>query len=168
MINMKLGILRIEIPLKTDSRINSPRTQSKNVANTSQSNNSDSNSSRSRESSVKSPRGGRKPHQTQHKDDDKYLELVFDLYDFKFDRVEIKESIDKRALNTTLSTAPLPKNKILVVRAFKADDYVYRPYLRKYVLPEWVNAEKMFVKQDRQIVDGELKNVLIVQIAIRD
>lgn len=91
-------------------------------------------------------------------DEDKYLELVFDLYDFKFDRIDVRENVEKK--------------KILVVRAFKGttetNENQNKPYIRKYILPDWVNCENMSVSQEKQTVDGELKNLLIVQISIQE
>lgn len=89
-------------------------------------------------------------------DTDKYLELVFDLYDFKFERIDVRESKEEA------------RNKLLVVRAYKAEGNAFRPYLRKYILPEWVDTEKMIVTEEKQVVDGQLKNVLVVQIGIAD
>lgn len=87
---------------------------------------------------------------------DKYLELVFDLYDFKFDRIDVNEGYNKGETN----------KKVLVVRAYKTEGNAYRPYNRKYILPEWVDTKRIMVSQNKQFVDGLVKNVLVIQIAI--
>lgn len=87
---------------------------------------------------------------------DKYLELVFDLYDFKFDRIDVNEGYDKGEKN----------KKVLVVRAYKTEGSAYKPYNRKYILPEWVDTKRIVVSQNKQFVDGLVKNALVIQIAI--
>jgi hypothetical protein len=133
------GILRIEIPLNND-------------------NDHFSNSNANSPSHGGQPKvANRKRENAPRDNNEKYLELMFDLYDFKFDRIDVRPNVENK--------------KILVVRALKVDEngrLENRPYIRKYILPDWVDSENMIVNQDRQIVDGEIKNLLIVQIAIKE
>jgi HSP20 family molecular chaperone IbpA len=158
------GVLRIEIPLSkpaaggaavdTTSQLNNSSTSS--TLTQCSSSESAATSSQGNNSSVATRSAQKKPLNKN----EKYLELTFDLYDFKFDDIKIESG------------------KILVVSAFKdkGDDksmhgFTCSPdndkiYTRKYVLPSWVRSENIIVSQEKRRVDSKLKNLLILQLPI--
>ncbi|RNA40427.1 heat shock beta-11-like [Brachionus plicatilis] len=73
---------------------------------------------------------------------DKYLELMFDLLEFKFDGINVyKNSSNKR---------------VLEVRAVKD---LNKPYVRKYILPDWVKSENLKILQEQKYVDDKCANL---------
>jgi HSP20 family molecular chaperone IbpA len=80
------------------------------------------------------------------KNSEKYLELTFDLYDFKFDTIKVENE------------------RVLVVTAHKKESN--ENFVRKYVLPDWVENENILVSEEKREIDNELKNLLIVQLPI--
>lgn len=83
---------------------------------------------------------------------DKYLELMFDLYDFKFDGIKVYLSDEGK--------------KILEVKAVKLSGG--KPLIRKYVLPEWAKDENINVLHEKQNLEDKARNLLIVQLPIVD
>ena len=142
------GILRIEIPLK----------QERNNHSSSFEDDEESAELDNDYYSYKTLR--RDPDGSQKRlDKDRYLELMFDLNNFKFENFEFLKNEQNK--------------NILVVKASKssANNYSYShsvnyPYLKKYILPDWVSTKNVKVHQDSQITDGEKKNLLILQLPI--
>lgn len=89
---------------------------------------------------------------TNTNEEDKYLELTFDLNDFKFDGIHVSKNSENK--------------NILEVKAVRLVDS--RSYVRKYVLPDWVRAENINVQQESQNAQNKVKNFLIVQLPILD
>lgn len=118
------GLLRLEIPF----------------TKTGQHDQANSDDTRSVRSSVKSQTG------VMNKGE-KYLELTFDLYDFKFDDIRVES------------------DNILVVSACR-EHGTDRAYIRKYALPTWVKSHDIIVNQERRQVNNKWKNLLILQLPI--
>jgi HSP20 family molecular chaperone IbpA len=160
------GVLKIEIPFIVDSS-KQPQPQQRIPVNNrlarveKESNRSTSTNSSNTYTGSNTINGGQSNKQKSALNkNEKYLELTFDLYDFKFDDIRIENE------------------KILIVSAFKeksdekpmhgftcstANDKLYT---RKYVLPNWVRSENIIVSQEKRRVDNKLKNLLILQIPI--
>lgn len=153
------GILRIEIPLDNLSN-SAPTGITSSFSNSSQPDSAHNNNSNVH--NLNSHRRGKKAAaatsaSSSMGENEKYLELMFDLYDFKFDKIDVRTNSENK--------------KILIVRALKMDEdgrVESKPYLRKYILPDWVDCENIIVNTDKQIIDGEVKNLLIVQISIKE
>ena len=102
----------------------------------------------------------------QRKYTDKYLELVFNLYDFNFENLDVFTN-DKG-------------QKVLLIKALKPaahhNNQDYEPsaksssssYAKKYILPDWVSPNDINVFQETNNINNVVKNVLIVQLPILD
>lgn len=91
--------------------------------------------------------------------DDKYLELMFDLLEFKFDGINVyQNSNNKRVLEV----------RAIKDMSIKRVTFDNKPYIRKYILPDWVKSENLKILQEQKIVDDKIKNYLIVQLPIID
>jgi HSP20 family molecular chaperone IbpA len=131
-----VGILRIEIPL----------TKKKNQ------NNSDLNNLDEKNKSSRDKRTV---------NDDKYLELVFDLHDYQFDKIDVQKNENNK--------------NILIVKAFRLnnldaniDDWSdindKNSFFRKYVLPDWVSPKNIKIFEEKKLINGEKKNLLILNL----
>ena len=90
---------------------------------------------------------------------DKYLELMFDLLEFKFDGINVyKNSNDKRVLEV----------RAVKDASIKKVTFDNKPYIRKYILPDWVKSEDLKIIQEQKHVDDKVKNYLLVQLPILD
>ena len=86
---------------------------------------------------------------------DKYLELMFDLYDFKFEDLQVYyDAVEKK--------------KILMVRAYKFDRNLNknRTNTRRFVLPDWISDKNINIVEDEAIINSEVKNLLKLQFEI--
>lgn len=90
---------------------------------------------------------------------DKYLELMFDLLEFKFDGIDVyKNASNKRVLEVRAV-------KDMNIKKVSFDN---KPYVRKYILPDWVSSDNLKIVQEKKFVDDKVKNYLIVQLPIID
>ena len=88
---------------------------------------------------------------------DKYLELLFDLYDFKFDNLQVYfDEVEKK--------------KVLLVRAFKFDKQLNanRTNTRKFILPDWISDQNINILEDEANINDEIKNLLKLQFEIAE
>ena len=86
---------------------------------------------------------------------DKYLELMFDLYDFKFEDLQVYyDAVEKK--------------KILMVRAYKFDRNLNknRTNTRRFVLPDWISDKNINIVEDEANINSEVKNLLKLQFEI--
>ena len=91
---------------------------------------------------------------------EKYLELMFNLYEFNFDNLDIYTNEKGQ--------------KVLLIKAFKAcenlnNDLIKqntKTYIRKYILPDWVSNKNINVFQETNDINNVIKNTLIVQLPI--
>jgi HSP20 family molecular chaperone IbpA len=97
-----LGVLRIEIPLKTNNKKNNNLNDSDVDID-----------------SITDYPDGRIGHENEN---DKYLELMFDLKDFKFENIDFSKNVNDK--------------NVLIVKAYKLlNSNRKAPFIRKYVLP---------------------------------
>ena len=88
---------------------------------------------------------------------DKYLELLFDLYDFKFENLQVYYD-------------EVEKKKILLVRAYKFDRQLNknRTQTRRFILPEWISDQNINILEDEANINNEIKNLLKLQFEIAE
>jgi len=118
-----LGTLRIEIPLKFSS---------KNKVDSKKQNNNHENYEEEEE---------------EINENDKYLELMFDLKDFKYENIEFFKNKDQK--------------NVLIVKAIKENN---EPFMRKYVLPDWVGTENIKIFEESKQKGGIKKHLLILNL----
>jgi hypothetical protein len=88
---------------------------------------------------------------------DKYLELLFDLYDFKFDNLQVYfDEVERK--------------KILLVRAYKFDKQLNknRTNTRRFILPDWISDQNINILEDEANINNEVKNLLKLQFEIAE
>lgn len=86
----------------------------------------------------------------QLNDNDKYLELMFDLKDFKYENIEFYKNKEMK--------------NVLVVKASKENDLNDSMFERKYVLPDWVGTENLKIFEETTQKDGIRKNLLVLNL----
>jgi hypothetical protein len=88
---------------------------------------------------------------------DKYLELLFDLYDFKFENLQVYYD-------------EVEKKKILLVRAYKFDKQLNRnrTNTRRFILPDWISDQNINILEDEANINNEVKNLLKLQFEIAE
>jgi HSP20 family molecular chaperone IbpA len=150
------GVLRIEIPFSVDRQPTQPSHNNNTSAARPDSSTSTSSvftSSSSNQSVALKP----KPALDKN---EKYLELTFDLYDFKFDDIKVENE------KILIVSAYKEKNDDKPMHGFTCSLTDDKLYTRKYILPNWVRSENIIVSQEKRRVDNKLKNLLILQIPI--
>ena len=106
---------------------------------------------------------------------DKYLELMFNLYDYTFDNLDIytNEKSQKVLLIKALKQCetPLPQPINNGGENFKSQSDLtinsnIKTYIRKYILPDWVSNKNINVFQETKDINNVIKNTLVVQLPI--
>ncbi|CAF0887490.1 unnamed protein product [Brachionus calyciflorus] len=91
--------------------------------------------------------------------DDKYLELMFDLLEFKYDGINVYKNANNKRVLEVRAVRDLSVKKVT---------FDNKPYVRKYILPDWVKTDDLKIIQEQKHVDDKIKNYLIVQLPIID
>lgn len=122
----RLGVLRIELPLKFCSN-------------------------KAREENINIDAEDDHVDNRMTFENDKYLELMFDLKDFRFDSIDFyKNKEDKN---------------VLIVKACKGrDSGDDGSFIRKYVLPDWVGTENVKIFEENKEKHGIKKNLLVLNL----
>lgn len=116
-----LGILKIEIPLKFNKN-----------------------------SSSEGDSDGDEESEDVQNENDKYLELMFDLKDFSYDDVEFYRNRERK--------------NVLVVKAKKREYGEIKRFSRKYVLPDWVSTKNIRIFEETKQKAGLKQNLLILNL----
>jgi HSP20 family molecular chaperone IbpA len=102
---------------------------------------------------------------------DRYLELMFDLFDFKYESYETM--IDENNKKLLIVKASKPVNRSLnnlnsTSTNLDISSVPRKQFVRKYILPEWVSDQNIIVKLKTTRENNVPKNYLIMHLPILD
>ena len=133
-----IGILRIEIPLTSKT---------------------------STDESLSDSQASSKPTKDNNKktNDDKYLELVFDLHDYKFDQIDVQKNEEEKNI-LVVKAVRGPNEAISYNNSNSFQNTTHSSFTRKYILPDWVSSKNIKILEEKKLVNGEKKNLLVLHI----
>ncbi len=94
--------------------------------------------------------------------DDKYLELVFDLHDYKFDQIDVQKNEEDK--NILIVKAVRITNEPNSYTNSSFQNNKNSSFTRKYILPDWVSNKNIKILEEKKLINGEKKNLLVLHI----
>ena len=133
-----IGLLRIEIPLATNKNQDPDDSEVSKI------------------------------NSNKNRNEDKYLELIFDLHDFKFDSINVQKNDENKnilivkaiKLNPSILNECINNNN----KNSTTDTINKNSFVRKYILPDWVSTKNIKIHEEKKIINGDKKNLLILHI----